>query len=102
MIENKIDLKGLEKGAFILKTIAHPVRLGIIILLEESGELSVGELTDQTGEEQSAISHHLINMKLKGILSSRKEGNKVYYNLKERDVVKVMECIQNCDCNFVG
>ncbi len=102
MIAEKIDIKGLEKGAFILKTIAHPVRLAMILLLDKAGELSVSELTEGTGEEQSAVSHHLINMKLKGILVSRKEGNKVFYNLKERDVVRVLECIQNCDCNFVG
>lgn len=101
MPQTKIDTNSLEKGAFILKTIAHPVRLAIIQLLEKNEELSVSEVTESTGEEQSAISHHLINMKLKGILSSRKDGNKVFYFLKEKDVVKVLSCIQNCDCNYV-
>ena len=101
MIKTQINPENLEKGAFILKTIAHPVRLAIITLLDKNEELSVTDLTEMTGEEQSAISHHLINMKLKGILSSRKEGNRSFYFLKEKDVVKVISCIQNCDCNFV-
>jgi DNA-binding transcriptional ArsR family regulator len=52
------------------------------------------------GCEQSLLSHHLINMKLKGILSSQKEGQNVYYSLKEREVTKLITCVENCSCNM--
>jgi len=94
------QVEKLEKAAYILKTIAHPIRLAVVHMLEEHAELSVGEICDKLDTEQSLTSHHLQNMKLKGILSSRKSGRKVMYTLKERDVYKIIECIENCDCNM--
>ncbi|MFN8353165.1 MAG: metalloregulator ArsR/SmtB family transcription factor [Spirosomataceae bacterium] len=89
----------LEKAAFILKTVAHPTRLAIIDLLNNDEALSVNELCLHLGEEQSLVSHHLITMKLKGILRSTKKGQQVFYSLKEKDVTKLISCIENCDCN---
>ena len=97
---NAMDIKKLEKAAFILKTIAHPARLQMVELLNLNESLSVGEICEKTGLEQSLASHHLSNMKLKGILSSRKEGRNVYYTLREKGVLKILECLENCDCNM--
>ena len=90
----------LEKAAFILKTIAHPIRLGIVELLGIHEKLSVNELCEKLGTEQSLTSHHLATMKLKGILFSKREGKQIFYSLKEKDVTKIIGCIENCDCNF--
>ena len=69
-----LDKNKLEKAAYILKAVAHPVRLAIIQLLDEEDGLSVNEICDALNCEQSLISHHLINMKLRGILQSKKDG----------------------------
>jgi DNA-binding transcriptional ArsR family regulator len=90
----------LEKAAYILKAVAHPVRLAIIQLLENEESLSVNQICEAVICEQSLISHHLINMKLRGILKSNKEGLNMYYSLKERDVSNIIKCIENCDCNM--
>jgi DNA-binding transcriptional ArsR family regulator len=90
----------LEKAAFILKTVAHPTRLAIIQLLDKSERLSVNEICETLACEQSLISHHLINMKLRGILKSEKDGLNQFYSLKERDVLKLIDCIENCNCNM--
>ena len=90
----------LEKAAAILKTVAHPTRLAIVDLLSLHPRLSVNEIGDILNVEQSLLSHHLITMKLRGILKSEKEGQSVYYSLKERDVTKLIKCIENCDCNM--
>ena len=89
----------LEKAAFILKTVAHPTRLAIIDLLNQKA-MNVNELSRALNCEQSLLSHHLTNMKLRGILSSQKDGQNVYYALKEKDVVKLIACIENCNCNM--
>jgi len=96
----EIESEKLEKAAFILKTIAHPVRLRIIELLEANEQLAVGEICERIGCEQSLTSHHLSNMRLKGLLSSKREGKNIYYSLKERDVTKILSCIENCNCNM--
>jgi len=90
----------LERIAFILKTIAHPMRLAVIHLLEQYPQLSVSEICKKLGTEQSLTSHNLQNMKLKGILSSKRSGRSVFYSLKERDVSMILECLENCKCNM--
>ena len=90
----------LERIAFILKTVAHPMRLGIVHLLEQHPQLSVSQICERLGSEQSLTSHHLQNMRLKGILSVRRDGRSMMYSLKEKDVSLIIECLENCQCNM--
>ena len=90
----------LERIAYILKTVAHPMRLGIIHLLEQYPKLSVSQICEMLNSEQSLTSHHLQNMKLKGILSVKREGRNMFYSLKEKDVSLIIECLENCQCNM--
>jgi ArsR family transcriptional regulator len=90
----------LEKAAFILKTVAHPARLAIVDMLRKGRKLSVTEISGNVGMEQSLTSHHLNTMKLKGILGCERDGKQVYYYLKEKDVAKVIDCIEHCNCNM--
>ncbi|WP_229202804.1 helix-turn-helix transcriptional regulator [Arcicella rosea] len=92
--------KKMEKAAYILKTVAHPVRLAIIDLLSQEGQMGVNDICKVLECEQSLVSHHLINMKLRGILKSQKDGLNVYYELKEKEITKLLACIENCDCNM--
>jgi ArsR family transcriptional regulator len=97
---NNDMVEKLERTAFILKTVAHPMRLGVIHLLEQHPRLSVSEICEMLDTEQSLTSHHLQNMRLKGILSVKREGRSMYYSLKERDVSLILECLENCQCNM--
>ena len=94
------ELYKLEKAAFILKTVAHPARLAIIDMLRKGKKLSVSEICEELDMEQSLTSHHLNNMKLKGILGSEREGKQIYYYLKEKDVARLIDCIEHCQCNM--
>ena len=93
----KISAEKLEAVAFILKTIAHPSRIAIIDMLKNDEELSVGEICGRLGLEQSLTSHHLSNMKLKGVLGSRREGRSIFYFLKLKEVIGVIKCMESCD-----
>lgn len=99
LIDDELAEK-LERIAFILKTVAHPMRLGIIHLLEQYPKMSVTEICEALGSEQSLTSHHLQNMRLKGILKAKRDGRSVMYSLKERDVSLIIECLENCQCNM--
>lgn len=100
LLTNESEAEKLERIAYILKTIAHPVRLGIIHLLEQHTRLSVTEICDELGTEQSLTSHHLQNMRLKGLLTVKRDGRSMLYSLKERDVSLIIECLENCNCNM--
>lgn len=90
----------LERIAFILKTVAHPLRLGIVHLLEQHPQLSVSEICSMLESEQSLTSHHLQNMRLRGILRAKRSGRSVLYSLKEPDVSLIITCLENCKCNM--
>lgn len=99
-VMDKAEAEKLERIAFILKTVAHPIRLSIVRLLEIYDRLSVSEICEKLETEQSLTSHHLQNMKLKGILRVKREGRSMMYSLKERDVALIIDCLENCSCNM--
>jgi DNA-binding transcriptional ArsR family regulator len=88
-----LELEQLQRAADILKTVAHPVRLQIIDFLEP-GEKSVSELCQCLGTQQPYTSQQLNLMKAKGILSSRRNGNQVFYSIANPKVVKVIHCVR--------
>ena len=81
-----------EKVAFVLKAVAHPIRLRIIEVLE-LGELCVGEITDRIGIQQAVISQQLSLMKDKDILACRREGHNVYYRIQNENVINLLHCV---------
>lgn len=99
-VMDDVLVEKLERIAFILKTVAHPIRLGIVHLLEQHPRLSVSSICEMLGTEQSLTSHHLSNMKDKGILTVKREGRSMLYSLKEKDVSLIIECLENCQCNM--
>ncbi len=99
-IQNSEEAEKLKRIAYILKTVAHPLRLGVVQLLEQHPRLSVTQICEALKSEQSLTSHHLQNMRLKGILSVKRDGRSMMYSLKERDVSLIIECLENCQCNM--
>jgi DNA-binding transcriptional ArsR family regulator len=91
--EPHLQTEQLERAADILKTVAHPVRLQIIDLLEK-GERTVSEISECLGVQQPYTSQQLNIMKVKGVLSSRRNGNQVYYAIANQSVVKVIHCVR--------
>lgn len=91
------DIEKLEKVSFILKTIAHPLRIGIISLLVDNEKVCVNDICSKLESEQSLTSHHLSNMKLAGILGSERNGKNINYYLKMPEVVEVIKCMNRCE-----
>lgn len=98
--KKRIPEETLLKAAYILKAISHPCRLAIIELLSTYDELSVTAISSELDEEQSAISHHLSNLRLRGLLKQRKDGVSVYYSLKEKNLTHIIDCVSKCNCNM--
>ena len=80
----------------MLKAVAHPVRIAIIDILDQSERLSVSELQELLGIEQSLLSHHLSNLRDKGILTTQRDGKNVYYSLTDRTITGIIDCINGC------
>lgn len=85
--------------ANLLKCIAHPVKLDILALLNQQEALNVSEIQMMLGCdcEQSMLSHHLIKMKDKGILSSSKQGKNIYYSLHMKEIAGILPVLQSLE-----
>lgn len=94
--QRKISAEKLERVAEVLKTIAHPVRLSILEVLQIHDRLTVSELKEKTNTEQSLLSHHLIKMKDKGVLKANREGKNIFYELADKHITNIFDCMENC------
>ncbi|MGY3089361.1 DNA-binding transcriptional ArsR family regulator [Hymenobacter sp. UYAg731] len=95
-VDMNLSVEKMEKVAFILKTTAHPTRIAVVQLLANHESLAVSDISERLNVEQSLLSHHLSGMKLKGILSSTRDGKNIYYALKMREVIDVIQCLAAC------
>jgi DNA-binding transcriptional ArsR family regulator len=84
----------LEKAANILKAIAHPMRIAILEFLENGNKMTVTQIHNLLGLEQSTTSHHLGILKDKGILASKREGKNTRYFLKYKNIGQILECLR--------
>ncbi len=96
MLDVNSGVHKLENCASILKAIAHPLRIAIIELLEEHETLSVSEIHEKLDVEQAVASHHLGILKNKGVLVSTRDGKNMRYQLKHRQITKIIEIMERC------
>ena len=78
---NKEEIEIMENAAYMLKAISNATRLRVISLLNESDELSVSQMVEELDCEQSLLSHHLTDMRARGVLNCRKDGKNCFYSL---------------------
>jgi ArsR family transcriptional regulator len=79
--------------ASIFQGLANPTRLAIVELVMER-ERSVGEIFNHLGIEQPTISQHLAILRAKRIVTSRKEGNQVFYSLRDPVLKRVLDLMR--------
>ena len=90
--------KDVETASRSLKAMSHPLRLMILCKLGED-EFSVQDIVDNVGTSQSNISQHLAILREKGILSTRKAANQVYYKVSDVKTLKLIEMMREVFCS---
>ena len=79
--------------AEIFHGLAHPTRIAMVELLR-NGEMSAGQLIEQLGLEQANASQHLAVLRAKQIVVNRKEGNQVFYSLRDAALIEVLDILK--------
>lgn len=79
--------------AEIFQALAHPTRIAIVELLR-NGEMSAGQLIEQLGLEQANASQHFTVLRGKQIVVNRKEGNQVFYSLRDPVLIEVLDILK--------
>lgn len=72
--------------------LADPTRLTILHLLK-TGPANVSELVDKTGLKQANVSKQLGVMYDVGLLSRQREGNQVYYAIREPLIFQLCDLV---------
>lgn len=97
--ETVINQTQFEEAAYLLRSLANEIRLQVVMELAQDEEMSVSELQERTQSEQSLLSHHLTDMRAKGILSCRRSGKNRFYSIKDKRIVNVLKCVLRCGSN---
>src|SRR5437660_9124360 len=79
--------------ANIFQALAHPTRIAMIEVLRD-GELPAGAIIERLGLEQANASQHLSILRAKQIVSSRKEGNQVFYSVRDPLLIEVLDVMR--------
>ena len=82
----------MDDIAGILKAFGEDTRLRILRLVAGE-ELAVNELVEALGVPQSRISRHLSILKQLGLVSDRREGNWIYYQMDPAEMGPVAKAI---------
>ena len=101
-IDNLFSDEELESLAFLLKALAHPVRLKILILLYHAKDkkICVSNLVDFLGISQPNVSQHLFVLRSAGLVSCRREKNFVCYSLNPGFGEVILKTILQERCLF--
>ncbi|HSM95577.1 MAG TPA: metalloregulator ArsR/SmtB family transcription factor [Rhizomicrobium sp.] len=73
--------KNAGQAAEFLLLLANDKRLLILCELMQSGEVSVGALSEAVGLSQSALSQHLAKLRTAAVVETRRESQTIYYKL---------------------
>lgn len=86
----KVKLKTAQRSfaqlSNVLALAGNEVRLKIMYLLEEEEEMCPCDLADILGMSLPAVSQHLRKLKDGNIVTTRKEGQTIYYSLTQENL----------------
>ncbi len=89
----------IDRASRSMKAIAHPLRLKILCTLGNE-EISVQDIVEQVGTSQSNISQHLAILRDKGILTARKDANRVYYRVGDQRTLRLIGMMREVFCSY--
>ncbi|MDE2089080.1 MAG: winged helix-turn-helix transcriptional regulator [Gammaproteobacteria bacterium] len=88
----------IERASRSLKAMSHPLRLKILCTLGDR-EVSVQDIVGHVGTSQSNISQHLAILRDKGILTSRKDANRVFYRVGDARTLRLISMMREVFCS---
>ncbi len=79
-----------DEAADAFKLLADPTRLRIVWALLH-GEHSVNELANHVGAQPAGVSQHLMKLRLARVVTTRRDGNRIYYSAGNHHVGRLAE-----------
>ena len=86
-----------EEASRLLTAMANAKRLMVLCNLLD-GERSVGDLADIVGLSSAALSQHLGKMRALDLVTTRRDGQTIYYRLASLEVREVLQTLYRLYC----
>ena len=86
-----------EQACRLLKVLSNPDRLMILCQLSQ-GEMRVGELEAALGIGQPTLSQQLTVLREEELVSTRREGKNIYYQLSSPQALALIEVLYTQFC----
>ncbi|MBO9112462.1 MULTISPECIES: metalloregulator ArsR/SmtB family transcription factor [Rhizobium/Agrobacterium group] len=86
------DVFNFSEDAVLLSAMANKRRLQVLVLLQEA-ERSVNELATAVGISQSALSQHLGKLRKHNLVSTRRDGQTIYYRSNDERVLRILHTL---------
>ncbi len=92
-----MDDQQIADVSHLLKSMAHPIRLKILCLLQDK-ELSVGDIHNEVKTTNANISQHLNILRNQGIIVFRKDANFIYNRIADERITELLKTTQRLFC----
>ena len=86
-----------SRAAELLKAMSNESRLMVLCCLQD-GELSVSQINEVVRLSQSALSQHLAALRAAGLVSTRRDGQTIYYRVQGEAPARVLSVLQELFC----
>jgi DNA-binding transcriptional ArsR family regulator len=86
------SLRRFKAGVF--QALAHPTRIAIIELLRDEREVPVSRINERLDLEQANVSQHLAVLRSRDLVIARKDGNQVFYSLRDPILGRVLDLMR--------
>jgi DNA-binding transcriptional ArsR family regulator len=79
-----------ELVAKYFRVLGDPLRLAVLRLLRERGELSVEDIRQALGCKQARLSNQLACLRWCDFVTTRRDGNRIYYSISEPTIPELL------------
>ena len=98
---DKLDMQAMQsaaaKASRLLKALANPDRLLLLCQLTQ-GEHCVSEMETLVGVLQPTLSQQLGVLRQERLVTTRREGKQIFYNIASEDALAVMQVLYQRFC----
>ncbi|WP_245294745.1 ArsR/SmtB family transcription factor [Rhizobium rhizosphaerae] len=92
-----MQAKSAEAAAF-MRLFGTPSRLLLLCFIAEK-ERSVGEMQDELGFRQPALSQQLAELRQAGVVQTRRASRQIFYSIADARVATVMAMLMQMFCS---
>jgi DNA-binding transcriptional ArsR family regulator len=89
-----IENSKLNEVIYILRAIAHPLRLKIISFIDKNNSVHVNKIYSSLNLEQSITSQHLKILRNAKLVNTIRKGKFIYYNLNYKNIIGINSVLE--------